>query len=178
MFLVVFRGDYSKVAAEGDYSKVAAEGDYPEVTAEGKCSKDALEGECSKVLAVGGSSKIPAEGGYSKKPSRWGQSKSNTEGDCSKVPAESDCPKIPAEVGTYSKTPARVSIRAVYTELLALMAMLCISEDADTAQVSNPGSMQIPWWGQQTEWRLAGGYQLCTMVRGAISSLPGWRTGC
>ena len=45
MFLAVFRGDYSKVAAEGD---------YPEVTAEGKCSKDALEGECSKVLAGGG----------------------------------------------------------------------------------------------------------------------------
>jgi hypothetical protein len=72
-----------------------------------------------------------------------------------------------------SKKPvigARVFIRGVYAGVLACMAMLCISGDAGTAQGSNHGGIQIPWWGQQTEWRLARG--ISTLHYGTGNDIP------
>jgi len=67
-----------------------------------------------------------------------------------------------------------VSIRAVYAGLLAWMAMLCVSlsicGDAGTGQGSTPGGMWIPWWGQQTECRLARG--ISTLHYGGGNDIP------
>ena len=120
----------------------------------------------------GRDSKTPEEGRCSESPDEGGCSKAPGVKRCSKTLDMRRCLEKPAQLGD-SKKPvigARVFIRGVYAGVLACMAMLCISGDAGTAQGSNHGGIQIPWWGQQTEWRLARG--ISTLHYGTGNDIP------